>query len=263
MSYPLYIVDAFTSRRFSGNPAAVVILDGPKDSAWMQAVAAEMNLSETAFVCPSIDSFHLNWFTPNAEVALCGHATLASAHILWETNVLPSGMPATFTTLSGRLTAVKSGAWINLDFPTLAVEEAKLPNGLAEAIGVKPKFVGKSRFDFLLEVDNEEIIRDLQPDFSIIAKLESVRGVIVTARSSSIEYDFTSRFFAPAVGVNEDPATGSAHCCLGPYWEEKLGRKELVGYQASKRGGIIRMSVKGARIELSGQAVTVTAGQLL
>jgi PhzF family phenazine biosynthesis protein len=263
MSYPLYTVDAFTNRRFGGNPAAVCVLPDAKDSAWMQSVAAEINLSETAFVYRTGDSFHLTWFAPAVEVALCGHATIATSHILWESKLLPEGSPATFHTLSGRLTAVKTGAWINLDFPSLAVEEAPAPEGLLKAVGVNSIFVGRSRFDVLVVVETEDEVLAAEPDFAGIAQIPAVRGVILTSRSRSLEYDFVSRFFCPSVGVNEDPATGSSHCSLAPYWSAILGRNELTGYQASKREGIIRTSIQGTRVQISGQAVTVTCGQLL
>jgi PhzF family phenazine biosynthesis protein len=264
MPYPLYVVDAFTSHRFGGNPAAVCIIDEEKNSDWMQSVAAEMNLSETAFVRPKLDIFELKWFTPKAEVALCGHATLAAAHILWESKVVPVNVPVNFNTLSGKLTATKSAAWINLDFPALGVEKTILaPDPIVDALGVDPVFVGKSRFDYLVEVATEAEVFAAKPNFTALAKETSIRGSILTARSNSVEYDFVSRFFLPGDGIDEDPVTGSAHCSLVPYWSAKIKRNELTGYQASKRGGIIRAVNRGSRVNLSGQAVTVTKGTLL
>lgn len=262
MNIPIYQVDAFTNRPFFGNPAGVCILSGPADERWMQNVAREMNLSETAFLYPVDQGYNLRWFTPAVEVALCGHATLGSAHILWESGFLPSEARAEFHTASGILTARKVGAWIEMDFPARLEQSAEPPAGLAQALGANPIYIGKNVYDYLVEVDSEETLRRIKPDFVLLATLP-VRGVIVTSPSASPDYDFVSRFFAPASGVNEDPVTGSAHCCLGPYWSKKLGRKRLVAYQASPRGGIIRMKVQGERVILEGQAVTVLRGNLL
>jgi PhzF family phenazine biosynthesis protein len=261
-------VDAFTERRFAGNPAAVCVLLEPADERWMQDVAAEMNLSETAFASRLAGSskFSLRWFTPRSEVDLCGHATLATAHVLWEDGHLPGGEPALFETRSGLLTALRGPDGIELDFPTNAVEEALSdPGKLAELqsiLGAPVRFVGRSRFDLLVELETEELVRGLKPD---IRRLEQfpVRGVIVTARSRSGEYDLVSRFFAPSVGVDEDPVCGSAHCCLGPYWADKLGRTKLTARQLSCRGGIVKIRVEGPRTVLIGQAVTVLRGELV
>jgi PhzF family phenazine biosynthesis protein len=262
MSLDLFQVDAFTDRPFAGNPAAVCFLDEPGDAGWMQDVAREMNLSETAFLHPTGDGFHLRWFTPAVEVALCGHATLASAHVLWETGRLDPAATARFHTLSGLLTAERRGDWIELDFPAQPVEEVSPPEGLAEAIGAEPLFVGKSLYDYLLELPSEEAVRSARPDHPRLATLP-VRGVIITARdASSGPYDFVSRFFAPGSGVDEDPATGSAHCTLGPYWAPKLGKEEFLAYQASARGGVVRVRLVGDRVKLGGQAVTVLRGRL-
>jgi predicted PhzF superfamily epimerase YddE/YHI9 len=262
----LYQVDAFTDRPFAGNPAAVVPLDAPRDAAWMQAVAAEMNLSETAFLVPRAeeDGWDLRWFTPAVEVDLCGHATLASAHVLWETGRLAVGEEARFLSRSGWLTAVRQDGWIELDFPATPPLPAEEPAGLGVALGARPVEVRKSRFDVLVELASEAEVRGLDPDLHHIAGLP-VRGVIVTARAapgSDTGFDFVSRFFAPAAGVPEDAVTGSAHCALGPYWQEKLGRSELLAYQASRRGGVIRVRVEGDRVKLGGQAITVLRGQL-
>lgn len=255
-------VDAFTDKPFAGNPAAVCVLPEPADERWMQNVAREMNLSETAFLYRQGDGFNLRWFTPAVEVDLCGHATLASAHVLWEEGHLKPDEPARFYTRSGRLTAERKGDWIWMDFPAKPEEPAAAPPNLAEALGVTPKYVGKNQFDYLVEVGSEEIVRRMKPNFTLLETI-SVRGVIVTSLASSSEYDFVSRFFAPGAGVNEDPVTGSAHCCLGPFWGARLNKHGLVGYQASARGGVVRVRVGGDRVHLGGQAVTVLRGDLL
>jgi predicted PhzF superfamily epimerase YddE/YHI9 len=253
-------VDAFTGRAFAGNPAAVCILPQARDAAWMQSVASEMNLAETAFLVKRSDGYDLRWFTPAVEVNLCGHATLASAHVLWEEGHLAPGAQARFHTLSGLLTARRDGAWIELDFPARPETAAPPPDGLAAALGAELKYVGRNSLDYIAELDSEDAVRSLKPDFGVIARLP-VRGVIVTARGK--EYDFISRFFAPAVGINEDPVTGSAHCCLVPYWAAKLGKAEFVAYQASPRGGVLRLKLAGDRVLLAGQAITVLRGELL
>jgi predicted PhzF superfamily epimerase YddE/YHI9 len=261
MGHPLYHVDAFTARPFAGNPAAVCLLERPAEGVWMQQVAAELNLSETAFLHPEVSAWRLRWFTPKVEVALCGHATLASAHILWETGRLPGDAVARFQTLSGPLAARRRGDWIELDFPAKRVMATPAPAGLLDALGCPAVFVGRNDFDYFVEVDSESGLRGLKPDFAKLAQIP-VRGVIVTCRSESPEFDFISRFFAPAVGVNEDPVTGSAHCGLGPYWQERLKRDGFTASQASARGGVIRVRVMGDRVQLGGQAVTVARGEL-
>ena len=247
MNVPIHIVDAFTAKPFGGNPAAVCLLPTPRDEAWMQNVAREMNLSETAFLHPESDGFRLRWFTPTVEVALCGHATLASAHVLWETGRLQPQHPARFFTKSGLLTAERFADGIELDFPAKRAEPAPPPASLLAALGCEAKFVGRNTFDYLVEVDSEKTLRALKPDFRSLAEIR-VRGVIVTCRSVSPEFDFVSRFFAPASGVNEDPVTGSAHCCLGPYWETRLNKSKFAAYQASARGGIVHVRVAGERM---------------
>jgi PhzF family phenazine biosynthesis protein len=261
-------IDAFTAERFSGNPAAVCLLPVPRDEQWMQLVAREMNLSETAFVSrrPSNSGaaagFDLRWFTPSVEVALCGHATLASAHALWELGELGPREVARFHTKSGLLTAERRDGLIELDFPATVAEAADAPAGLADALGVTPVYVGKSRFDYLVEVDGEDVVRKLTPDIVRIKTLP-VRGVMVTSRATTPGWDFVSRFFAPAAGVDEDPVTGSAHCCLTPYWSQKLGRTEMIARQLSARGGTLRLRLAGDRVKLGGHAVTVLRGELL
>ncbi|MEW6411088.1 MAG: PhzF family phenazine biosynthesis protein [Candidatus Zixiibacteriota bacterium] len=256
MRQKIYQVDSFTSEPFSGNPAGVCVMDDAAPVEWMKAVASEMNLSETAFLYPTDDGYNLRWFTPEAEVDLCGHATLASAHILWEQGYLPVDRMARFDTRSGLLTAELTDGWIKLNFPSRRPEAAPPPSGLLEALGVSAVFVGACKATYIVEVESAPILRDIAPDFSSLAKLP-VRGVIVTARSDNEEYDFISRYFAPDVGINEDPVTGSAHCCLGPYWMDRLVKTDLRAYQASKRGGRLRVQVEGNRVYLFGQAVTV------
>jgi len=303
MSTPIYQVDSFTNQPFGGNPAAVCLLPEPRDERWMQNVAREMNLSETAFLVPRGSDYDLRWFTPSVEVDLCGHATLASAHILWETKTLPANQPARFHTKSGVLTCTRDGERIAMDFPAKVAIEATPPPELLRALGAGASFTGNNKMDWLVEVDSEATVRALKPDL-VLLKTIPVRGVIVTARAANestraatataratsgaskesnhatrsssdaarsaselsrtnANYDFISRFFAPRAGVDEDPVTGSAHCCLAPYWGTKLERKELVGWQASARGGEVRMKWNGERVVLSGQAVTVLRGEFI
>lgn len=262
MNLPIYQVDSFTDEPFLGNPAGVCLLSAPAEETWMQHVAREMNLAETAFLFRDGDDFHLRWFTPVVEVELCGHATLASAHILWETGVLEGSQPARFQTASGVLTASRTGQLIELDFPATPAEPADPPPGICEALGVSPLFTGRTGFDYLLEVDSEETVRRISPDFARLKTAKS-RGIIVTSPSSAEDYDFVSRFFAPAVGIDEDPVTGSAHCCLGPFWSTRLGKTRMRAYQASARGGTVEVDVAGDRVKLGGRAVTVFRGELL
>jgi PhzF family phenazine biosynthesis protein len=260
MPTPVSVVDAFTDRPFAGNPAGVCPLDAPRPDDWMQAVAAEMNHAETAFCFPEGDGWRLRWFTPVAEVDLCGHATLAAAHALWETGRYPPGTAIRFLTRSGVLTAAPDADGIALDFPALPTDPTPPPDGLVDALGAVPVAVFSTRMDYLCELADEATVRRLDPDFGKLRAVKT-RGVIVTARGA--EYDFVSRFFAPAFGVPEDPVTGSAHCALGPYWGTKLGTADLVGYQASRRGGVVRVGVRGDRVRLAGRAVTVLRGELL
>lgn len=228
----------------------------------MQSVAAEMNLSETAFVLSADDGFSLRWFTPTLEVDLCGHATLASAHALWEEKVLPPGQAARFQTRSGLLTASPDGEWIELDFPSTPAEKTAAPDGLLESLGVTTaKYAGKSIFDFLIEVESESVVRSIKPDFARLSRT-GARGAIVTSRSASGEFDFVSRYFAPAFGIDEDPATGSTHCALAPFWAERLHKTDFLAFQASSRGGVLRVRLRGDRVLLGGQAVTVVRGEL-
>ncbi|MFC1480962.1 PhzF family phenazine biosynthesis protein [Candidatus Neomarinimicrobiota bacterium] len=263
MTTRLYQVDAFTSEPFKGNPAAVCLLDGPATVEWMQLVAREMNLSETAYLYPQDDGFQLRWFTPGVEVELCGHATLASAHILWETGTLGNDEPAIFHTASGRLEATKAGGLITMDFPTTVPELVAVPKNLIEALdNIEPLYVGQTVFDYMIEIGSARQVRDLTPDMSLLKQLDG-RGFLVTATSDNPEYDFISRCFFPGLGIDEDPVTGSAHCTLGPYWAEKLGKNPLQAYQASIRGGALTVEVCGKRTYLTGQAVTVAEIDLL
>jgi PhzF family phenazine biosynthesis protein len=263
MPLPLLTVDAFTDRPFAGNPAAVCLLAEERDAVWMQNVARDMNLSETAFVVTRPDGdFGLRWFTPAVEVDLCGHATLASAHALWEIGRLERSRTARFHTKSGLLTAARDGEWIELDFPAYPTREAGEVAGLAEALGAKPTWVGRVRRDVLAEFASEEAVRALAPDF---AKLRAVdtRAVIATSRATTAPYDFVSRFFATNVGIDEDPVTGSAHCALTPFWSERLGKRVMNAHQASARGGVLRVRLEGERVAIAGRAVTITRGELL
>jgi len=265
-------VDAFTSEPFAGNPAGVCVLDAPADAGWMQQVAREMNLSETAFLHRTDDGYALRWFTPVVEVDLCGHATLASAHVLWQRSLLGPAEPARFDTRSGRLTATRvenlsasgrSEEWIELDFPSTPEEATSAtPAALAEGLGIQPKYVGRSRFDYLVELADERAVRNVAPDFVKLRTIQA-RGVIVTARADSAGVDFVSRYFAPAFGIDEDPVTGSTHCCLGPFWATRLARRTLVAHQLSARGGVMKVTVAGDRVRLAGQAVTVLKGELV
>ncbi len=263
MGIPIFQVDAFTAEPFKGNPAGVCLLEKPADAKWMQSVAAEMNVAETAFPLAEGDGFRLRWFTPAVEVRLCGHATLAAAHILWERGVLRPDDEARFQTLSGLLTARRDGEWIELNFPSRPVGP-RPPDSMEAvigALGVKPVYVGKSEEDVLVEVAGEDAVRTLQPDIATLKTLPA-RGVIVTSRSRDPQFDFVSRFFAPAVGVDEDPVTGSSHCVLTPYWSQRLGKTSMTAYQASVRGGVLRVRLDGDRVRIAGRAVTVIRGEL-
>jgi len=256
-------VDAFTSVPFAGNPAAVCITREARTKEWMLNVAREMNLSETAFLVPGNGDFDLRWFTPTVEMDLCGHATVASAHVLWEDGHLHAGRQARFQTRSGLLTADRRGEWIEMDFPATVAKAIGAPPELLPALGIESVVaVGQNRFDYLVEVASEEVVRGLSPDLSALCKLP-VRGVIVTARSATPDFDFVSRFFAPAAGINEDPVTGSAHTALAPYWAEKLGKPEMAAYQASARGGVVRLRMNGDRVMMAGQAITMMRAELI
>ncbi len=262
MAIPLWHIDAFTERPFAGNPAAVVFLDGARDERWYQAVAEEMNLAETAFVSPRDDGFALRWFTPSVEVDLCGHATLASAHFLWDSGRLAPAAVARFFTKSGVLLARRLADRIVLDFPATPAAPAPTPDELVSSLGAAPAWVGRSIFDVVARYDDPAVVRAMRPDFARLARVPA-RGVIVTAPSDVDGVDFISRFFGPEVAVPEDPVTGSAHCALGPLWAGLLGKQDLVGFQASARGGVVHVAVRGERVELGGGAVTVVRGELV
>ncbi|MBE7383271.1 MAG: PhzF family phenazine biosynthesis protein [Leptolyngbya sp. SIO1E4] len=269
VSAPINIlqVDAFTDSPFGGNPAAVCVLPAATHADWMQAIAAEMNLSETAFLYPVEEGYHLRWFTPAAEVDLCGHATLASAHVLWSEGYLSATQTARFQTQSGLLTATQAEGWITLNFPARPVTAiAATPELLKSLRGLQPSYTGCSGdsadANFLVELASEAYVRSLQPDFGMMRTLP-VQGVIVTAPADDPKFDFVSRYFAPAIGINEDPVTGAAHCSLTPYWQAKLGKSDLMAQQVSARGGILKVQFQGERVLISGQAVTVLKGLLL
>ncbi|MEA2236900.1 MAG: hypothetical protein QOC81_1624 [Thermoanaerobaculia bacterium] len=283
-------IDAFTAEPFKGNPAAVCFMDGVREDRWMANIAAEMNLAETAFLLPIDDGWSLRWFTPTVEVDLCGHATLASAHAIWSEKIssdavlrfhtksgvltaerddesssekISDASVLRFHTKSGLLTAERAGEFIELDFPAKRDEEIAAPAGLLDALGTtRATYVGRNQFDYIVELPSERDVHNLRPDHGVLRQLP-VRGVIVTSRADKGEYDFVSRFFAPGSGVDEDPVTGSAHCCLTPYWAQRLGKNEMNAWQASPRGGAVRVRLEGDRVKLGGRAVTVLRGELV
>lgn len=262
---PIYTVDAFTSTPFSGNPAAVCILqEFPQDDAWLLKIAAEMNLSETAFLCPmdSVGNYRLRWFTPEAEVDLCGHATLASAQVLWESGTAYRIEQLRFHTKSGLLTAKRLDDGIELNFPMEEVVPCESSPLLEQAIGFKPSAVYSNRMDYLIEVENEQAVRELKIDFRLL-KEQPMRGLLVTSRADDPELDFVSRCFFPALGIDEDPVTGSAHCALAPYWKERLGKSQFTAKQLSARTGLLRLRVSNERVLIQGNAVIVVKGLLL
>ncbi len=232
---PYFIVDAFTNRPFAGNPAAVVQLEAWPEDSWLQNVAMEMNLAETAYFVPTATGYDLRWFTPKIEVDLCGHATLASAKALVHLGRLADSSEVAFSTRSGVLRAIRKDDQFQLDFPIIAEEKTEPPPGLIESLNVQPRYIGRNKFDYVVEVESESVVRGLGPDFKQLAAVKC-RGVIVTAQSDSRNVDFVSRFFAPAAGIDEDPVTGSAHCCLADFWGKRLGKTEMIGYQAWRHG---------------------------
>ncbi len=266
MSIPMLQVDAFARQPFEGNPAAVCFLPEPADAGWMQRVATENNLSETAFLVERADGdgYDLRWYTPAAEVDLGAHATLGSAHALWETGRLAADAEARFHTRSGLLTARRQDGLIEMDFPAEPVEPCEPPANMGDALGAPATFVGANRMDYLAELADESAVRNLTPDFRAIAGFGK-RGQMVTSRAADPngDYDYVARYFAPQFGIDEDPVTGSAHCALGPYWAGKLDKEEVTGYQASARGGIVHVRVAGERVKLRGSAVTVLTAELL
>lgn len=260
----LHLVDAFASQPFRGNPAAVCLLDGPADEKWMQSVAFELGYSETAYVYPRQDGYSLRWFTPAIEVPLCGHATLASAHVLWSLGHTEAALR--FHTHSGVLTCTRRGEDIWLDFPRKTLSSARASTALLEALGAVAYDVQRSEAQLLIELADEAAVRALEPDFSALrraAAADDLRGMMVTARASDAAFDFVSRYFAPGAGIDEDPVTGSAHCALTPYWAEKLGKPAMRALQVSKRSGVVQVELAGERVHLGGQAVTTLRGDLL
>lgn len=256
-----FVVDAFTNQAFAGNPAAVVPLDEWRDDPWLQNVAMEMNLAETAYLVPNATGYDLRWFTPKVEVDLCGHATLASAIVLTHVGKLADDSDVSFSTRSGVLRAERSGSRFELDFPIHPEEACDSPKSLVESLKVTPRYVGRNKFDYLVEVESEGVLRAIAPDCKLLVTVKC-RGVIVTARSDDQQYDFVSRYFAPAVGVDEDPVTGSAHCCLADFWAKRLNKTKMVGYQASARGGTVHVEVRGERVMLGGEGVIFAEGKL-
>ncbi|MFN6540867.1 MAG: PhzF family phenazine biosynthesis protein [Nostoc sp. EkiNYC01] len=256
-------VDAFTNTPFTGNPAAVCVLPTPQDDDWMQNVAQEMNLSETAFLVKQNDGFNLRWFTPTVEVPLCGHATLASAHVLWSEGHLLSDEIARFYTKSGLLVAKLQGEWIELDFPVNHSKATIAPPELSQALGVPYKAVLQNSLGYLVELESEELVRQIQPNFQLLKTLPVADVIVTSTAEPDSQYDFVSRFFAPGLGINEDPVTGAAHCCLAAYWRDRLHKDRFLAYQASSRGGVVKVYYDGGdRVLLGGQAVTVLRGEL-
>lgn len=257
----LHLVDAFAERPFAGNPAAVCLLSAPRTDEWMQQLAFELGYSETAYVTPQDGAFALRWFTPKVEVPLCGHATLASAHVLW--NVGRAQGPITFHTLSGELTCEREKGLIFLDLPRRDVEDDAPPVGLLSALDChKPVAVKRAGKNHLVELADEAAVAQATPDFRSLARV-ATSGVMITARSSDPEFDFVSRFFAPAAGIDEDPVTGSAHCVLAPYWAAQLGKDTLRARQLSQRGGVLQVELRGDRVRMGGRAITVLTGALV
>lgn len=264
MAQSIIQVDAFTNTPFTGNPAAVCVLSAPQDERWMQNVAQEMNLSETAFLVRQDDGFNLRWFTPTVEVPLCGHATLASAHVLWSERHLSSDEVARFHTKSGLLIAKRQGDWIELNFPANCSEKVSVPPELSQALGVPIKSVFKNSLGYLVEVESEGLVRQMLPNFQMLKTLPVADVIVTSVTHSGSEYDFVSRFFAPGLGIDEDPVTGAAHCCLAPFWRDRLGKDEFLAYQASSRGGVVKVQYAGGdRVFLAGQAITVMRGELV
>ena len=264
MGQSIIQVDAFTRKAFQGNPAAVCVMTSLHDALWMQSVAKEMNLSETAFVLKQEQYYSLRWFTPATEVPLCGHATLASAHVLWTEGYASTGQKLQFRTKSGILTAQYQDDWIELDFPANRSQEIPPITKLGDALGVRLKTVSYNSLGYLVEVATVEQVKQLQPNFSLLKQLPISQVIVTSKGESNSEYDFVSRFFAPGLGIDEDPVTGAAHCCLAPYWRDRLHKDQFLAYQASSRGGVVKINYNGGdRVMLQGQAVSVMRGELL
>ena len=264
MNQTIIQVDAFTNRPFQGNPAAVCVLEAPVTDEWMQSVAKEMNLSETAFTIPKDGGFSLRWFTPTTEVPLCGHATLATAHTLWSEGHLAKDKEARFYTQSGLLIAKLQEDWIELNFPANPSAVTNIPDDLLKALGVSCKTIVKNSLGYLVEVESADIVSQLEPNFSLLRTLATPDVIVTSKGDFDSEYDFVSRFFAPGLGIDEDPVTGAAHCCLAPFWWDKLGKDSFLAYQASERGGVVKVNYDGSdRVFFQGQAVTVMRGEII
>ncbi|MFJ8260663.1 PhzF family phenazine biosynthesis protein [Rummeliibacillus sp. NPDC094406] len=257
----LSIINTFTEQPFKGNPAAVCYLSEEKESNWMQQIAKEINLPTTAFINFLNNKYYLRWFTPTTEIPICGHATLASSYFLWEKGLFDKEKSITFQTKSGVLEAQLIDDWVQLQFPTMIQERTIAPDLLIRALGVNPTYVGKNKLDYLVEVESEDVVRNLKPNIDLITQL-GVRGVIITSKSNTNEFDFVSRFFSPSQGINEDFVNGSSHCCLGPYWKDKFKKNDLTAFQASERGGILKLRVLDDEVLVSGKAVTIFEGKL-
>jgi PhzF family phenazine biosynthesis protein len=262
MKIPLFQIDAFTSEPFKGNPAAVCLLNEEIPDSQMQKIALEMNLSETAFLLEENGGYRLRWFTPVTEVNLCGHATLASAYLLFNKSFMSRDQLIYFYTRSGELQAMMADGWVTLNFPAFEEKPFIETDKVREALGVNPVEVVKSGENVIVELETSDEVRNLNPDFIKLMKIP-LHGVAVTARSDVPEYDFISRYFAPWVGIDEDPVTGSAHACLGPYWRKRLKKKKMIAYQASARGGVVKVEIQGNRVLLGGQAILILEGELL
>jgi PhzF family phenazine biosynthesis protein len=263
MKQTIIQVDAFTNQIFQGNPAAVCILPTTQNERWMQSVAQEMNLSETAFLVKQEQDYHLRWFTPTTEVPLCGHATLASAHVLWTEGYASTGQTINFQTKSGLLTAKYEDNWIELNFPVNRSQEIPPITKLQDALGVGIKTFAYNSLGYLVEINSSEQVQQLQPNFALLKQLPISNVIVTSLAVANSEYDFVSRFFAPGLGIEEDPVTGAAHCCLAPYWRDRLQKNHFLAYQASSRGGVVRIDYDGGdRVFLQGQAVTVMRGEL-
>jgi len=258
----IYQVDAFTSEPFKGNPAGVCILEKEVNEDWMKKIAAELHVSETAFIVPGKDAYKIRYFTPESEVPLCGHATLSSAHIMFETGITPEGSGIVFHSAAGILNVSKDGGWIVLDFPAYGLVRYPVPADIGLYLGAEPLEYHRTAhgWAFVLLAGEEEV-RGLEPDFAAMKK-SPYGDLIVTAPSSDPDYDFCVRCFVPALGINEDPVTGSAHCALVPFWNKKTGKSEFVSHQVSARGGILKVSLNGERVNISGQAVTIFKAEL-
>lgn len=261
MGQRITVVDSFTEQAFTGNPAAVCVLSEGVPETWMQKVAAEMNLSEACFLLREGERFSLRWFTPTMEVDLCGHATLAAAHVLWEQGFLPIDAAAEFNTRSGLLVVVRRGELMEMDFPAKGSSPTEMPDGLQAALNTDVVHVERNARDLIVEVAEESAVGKLEPDLGWVASQPGL-GMIVTSRSNDAAYDFVSRYFAPKAGIDEDPVCGSAHCCLAPYWGKRLSKTELIGHQISARGGVVIVALENDRVRLSGKAITVLNGEL-